>query len=217
VALVGDSHAAQWFPALEQIASKRGWRLLVLTKKGCAMAEFVTYDESNKKRVECAPWRKRVYTRLREEKPDLILTGTYRYRLANRPARSNAREQWTTALKPTLKTLRSISSRVVMIGDIPHPESWPATCLSRNTGSAQKCVITRDMAERPAVVRAEVDAAKATGVTYMKVSDWMCTDTRCAVMLGNIQMYRDDNHIGATASRYFVPFIESVVVPTLGR
>jgi len=43
----------------------------------------------------------------------------------------------------------------------------------------------------------------------------MCDDTRCAVMLGNIQLYRDDNHIGATASRYFAPFVEAVTVPRL--
>ena len=53
---------------------------------------------------------------------------------------------------------------------------------------------------------------KATKSTYVRVTDWMCTETQCAVMLGNIQMYRDDNHIGATASEYFSPFIEAVGV-----
>ncbi|HEX2782497.1 MAG TPA: acyltransferase family protein, partial [Ilumatobacteraceae bacterium] len=34
VVLFGDSHAAQWFPALQQIAEAHHWRLEVLTKKG---------------------------------------------------------------------------------------------------------------------------------------------------------------------------------------
>jgi len=215
VALVGDSHAAQWFPAFEQVAKKRGWRLTIHVKKGCAMAEFVTYDESNRRRTECGPWRKDVMSRLDREKPDLIVTATYRYRLTNRPARADAKSVWTKALTPTLTQLSTKAPKVLFLGDIPHPESWPATCLSRNSGSAQKCVMTRSKAERKPVVDAEIAASEATGVAYEKVSDWMCDDTRCAVMLGNIQLYRDDNHIGATASRYFAPFVEAVTVPRL--
>jgi len=215
VALVGDSHAAQWFPALESIATKRGWQLLVLVKKGCAMAEFVTYDESNRKRTECGPWRKAVLNRLKSEEPNLILVGSYRYRLTNRPAKSNARSQWLAALTPTLKSLRGLTDKLIVIGDIPHPESWPAKCLANNLSSAQDCLIDRSKAERRPVVDAEVEAAKAADATYMKVSDWMCNLQQCAVMLGNIQMYRDDNHIGATASKYFAPFVEAVAVPLL--
>lgn len=215
VALVGDSHAAQWFPALDSIATKRGWRLLVLVKKGCAMAEFVTYDESNRKRTECGPWRKAVLNRLKSEEPNLILVGSYRYRLTNRPAKSNARSQWLAALTPTLKSLRGLTDKLIVIGDIPHPESWPAKCLANNLSSAQDCLIDRSKAERRPVVDAEVEAAKAADATYMKVSDWMCNLQQCAVMLGNIQMYRDDNHIGATASKYFAPFVEAVAVPLL--
>ena len=40
VVLFGDSHAAQWFPALDDIATRHHWRLLVLTKKGCPTAEI---------------------------------------------------------------------------------------------------------------------------------------------------------------------------------
>ena len=215
VALIGDSHAAQWFPAVEAVAQKHGWKLVVLLKKGCAMAEFVTYDESNRKRTECGPWRKAVLDRLRSENPALVLTGSYRYRLANRPAKSNARSQWLAALKPTLEELRSLTKQLVLIGDIPHPESWPATCLSNHLTSAQDCLIDRSKAERKPVLDAEVEAAKSVGATYMKVSDWMCNLQQCAVMLGNIQMYRDDNHIGATTARYFAPFVEAVTVPLL--
>jgi hypothetical protein len=215
VALVGDSHAAQWFPAVEEAAKRRGWRLVVLVKKGCDMAEFVTYDEANRKRAECAPWRKKVLARLEAEQPNLILAATYRYRLTNRPARSNARQQWLAALTPTLKTLRKTTDHLVFLGDIPHPESWPATCLSNNMSSARDCLMDRSKAERRPVLEAEVAAAKAADATYVKVSDWMCNLQQCAVMLGNIQLYRDDNHIGATASRYFLPFIEAVTVPLL--
>ena len=36
VALVGDSHAAHWFPALHAVTEERGWRLTAYTKSACA-------------------------------------------------------------------------------------------------------------------------------------------------------------------------------------
>ena len=212
VALIGDSHAAQWFPALERAALRRGWRLLVLTKQGCPLAEFVTYDEANRKRTECSPWRNDVYRRLTDEKPDIVFAAMYRYRLTNRPAKSDARQVWEKALTPVMKKLRPLTDHLVFLADIAHPESWPATCLSRNRSNPQKCIINRKQGERPPLVAAEQAVAKATRSTYVRVTDWMCSQTQCAVMLGNIQMYRDDNHIGATTSEYFAPFIEAVGV-----
>ncbi|MFI0721653.1 SGNH hydrolase domain-containing protein [Streptomyces sp. NPDC021224] len=35
VVLFGDSHAAQWFPALERLAGERHWKLISLTKASC--------------------------------------------------------------------------------------------------------------------------------------------------------------------------------------
>ena len=37
VALVGDSHAAMWSPAFQQVAAQRHWRLETLTKAGCPL------------------------------------------------------------------------------------------------------------------------------------------------------------------------------------
>ncbi|MEY4373293.1 MAG: hypothetical protein RL219_2062 [Actinomycetota bacterium] len=215
VALIGDSHAAQWFPAVEKAAIRRGWRLLILTKQGCPLAEFVTYDEANRKRTECAPWRNDVYRRLEAEKPDLVYVAMYRYRLTNRPAKSDARQVWERALTPVMKKLRPLTDELVFLADIAHPESWPATCLSRNRSNPSKCIITRKQGERPPLVAAELAVVNATDSNYARVTDWMCNKTQCAVMLGNIQMYRDDNHIGATTAQYFAPFIEAIGVSLL--
>lgn len=215
VALIGDSHAAQWFPAIEKAAIRRGWRLLILTKQGCPLADFVTYDEANRKRTECAPWRQDVYRRLEAEKPDIVYMAMYRYRLTNRPAKPDARQVWEKALTPVVRKLRPLTEHLVFLADIAHPESWPATCLSRNRSRPERCIINRKQGERPPLVAAEQAVVKATKSTYVRVTDWMCNDTECAVMIGNIQMYRDDNHIGATASEYFSPFIEAVSDPLL--
>ena len=40
VALVGDSHAAMWHPAFQQIATQRHWRLETLTKGACPLLDL---------------------------------------------------------------------------------------------------------------------------------------------------------------------------------
>ena len=40
VALVGDSHAAMWNPAFQQIATQRHWRLEILAKAGCPLLDL---------------------------------------------------------------------------------------------------------------------------------------------------------------------------------
>ncbi|HLU81802.1 MAG TPA: acyltransferase family protein, partial [Trueperaceae bacterium] len=39
VVLIGDSHATMWFPALEQLARYRGWRLVVHAKSSCGLED----------------------------------------------------------------------------------------------------------------------------------------------------------------------------------
>lgn len=42
VVLFGDSHAAQWFPALDRVSRENGWKLVSLTKASCKTADITT-------------------------------------------------------------------------------------------------------------------------------------------------------------------------------
>ena len=89
IVLFGDSHAAQWFPALHQIVEERGWRLDSITKQGCPTAEVPTTRTDRD--PACAKWRSAVYERLAASSPDLVIMSSYRYNpggLADEPWRS---------------------------------------------------------------------------------------------------------------------------------
>ena len=58
-------------------------------------------------------------------------------------------------------------------------------------------------------------AAEANGAAFVATSDWLCGETTCPVVLGDLLMYRDDNHITATASQYLTPFVEAAIAPLL--
>ena len=75
---------------------------------------------------------------------------------------------------------------------------------------------SRDNAVRPGRLAVERAVAQKYDADFIPTSDWMCTDTACPVVVGNVLMYRDNSHITATASEFLSPFIETAVKSVLG-
>ncbi len=62
VVLIGDSHAAQWFPALERLAQRERFRLVSWTKSGCpfALGVHIYLPALGRDYTECLAWQQRV-------------------------------------------------------------------------------------------------------------------------------------------------------------
>ena len=62
VVLLGDSHAAQWFPALERLAEREHFRLIAWTKSGCpfALGVHIYLPAIGRDYTECLAWQRRV-------------------------------------------------------------------------------------------------------------------------------------------------------------
>ena len=74
VVLFGDSHAAQWFPALERLAVEHGWRLESMTKSACATADATVWNRIVKRAyTECDEWRQAALDRIAAEHPALVV------------------------------------------------------------------------------------------------------------------------------------------------
>ena len=73
IVLVGNSHAAHWFPALHQIAEANGWRLVNFTKGACALSTRPQRYQG-KPYPSCDRWQAGVLAELAKLKPDLLVT-----------------------------------------------------------------------------------------------------------------------------------------------
>src|SRR5205823_13848722 len=73
IALIGDSHAAQWFPAPEPLAEQRHERLDVQSKVTCPLMDLpIRSPYLGREYTECEQWRGQVLDRLRTERPALV-------------------------------------------------------------------------------------------------------------------------------------------------
>ena len=72
--LLGDSHAMQWFPALEPTAQRRRWRLVQLTKGGCPPPPVqILFPGTAHQDPSCDGWRECALRRIERERPALVL------------------------------------------------------------------------------------------------------------------------------------------------
>jgi peptidoglycan/LPS O-acetylase OafA/YrhL len=216
IALFGDSHAAHWFPALERVAGDRGWKLVVLAKRGCATAEFPTYDNNNRERKECGPWREQVAARLAELQPSVLVISTYRYRLVNDNPKQKDVDTWRSGLDQTLGAVKDTARAVLFLSDTPNPIDDIPSCLAGHLKSVDKCTRSRADGEKRTIVDIERTVAQRNGIEFVATADWLCADGTCPVIVGNLLLYRDDNHLTATAAKWLAPQLDAELVRLAG-
>ena len=211
VALVGDSHAAMWQPAMEEVAMQRGWRLETMAKVTCPLLDLpISSPYLHREYTECEQWRGQIMDRLRAEHPALIVLGTAHHYTPNFGFTVYG-QQWADALTRTVADLRATGAAVLVVGPVPAPHRNVPTCLSAHLDSAVACGLTRSAALDDAGIAAEAAATTAGGGQYADVSALFCTADRCPVVVGDQLVFRDDNHITLEYARWLSPVVGALV------
>ena len=195
VALVGDSHAAHWFPAVEAIANARGWRLLTFTKASCVFVDLPIYSPILKREYsECEAWRPLVVQRLIEAQPDLTIVSSDRWL----PTEVKGDADPTRQGEAMARLLLQIPGAVAIIGDTPASRYDVPVCLSQHLSDITRCATPRIEAfGRQKLVR-ERAAALAANATVVDLSDAICPADPCQAVVGDTIVQRDDHHLTAT-------------------
>jgi hypothetical protein len=143
VVLLGDSHAGQWFPAIEAIALERHWRLIPYTKNNCRFMEMREYLETAKREyVECAQWRDLVVPRISDLHPDLVIVGGAMDVVPMDPVDATSASK-AAALAAAV---RRLSSKVAIIVDTPQSSFDVPACLASNVADVTPCSTPRPAA-----------------------------------------------------------------------
>ena len=199
VVLFGDSHAGEWFPALERLATDRHWRLVSLTKSGCTPAELTVWNTNFKRAYdECDQWREAAVARIAAENPQLVIVGSshpYTSSAVSGPAPSDGGQALETGLAQILARLRPLAGQLALIGDTPKFSLDPPDCLSQHLDQVLACAEPRADAVDRAWTRREAALAAQAGATFVDPTNWACPTDPCPVVIGNYLVFRDQHHL----------------------
>ncbi len=201
VVAFGDSHALEYFPALQRIAERRGWRLVGLTRASCPVGD-VDYQPT------CNAWRENTLRRIeRDEHPDLVITSSatdsrFRVKLhGRRLSRSASQPQLEAGYARTFRRLRATGARVAVIRDQARAPFEVADCVSRHPSELRRCAFRP---HRNAAYAFDVRGARKAGrgVQVIDTIDILCPRSGgrrlCPPVIGDVLVYRDTYHLSAT-------------------
>jgi peptidoglycan/LPS O-acetylase OafA/YrhL len=214
--LFGDSHAVQWFPALESIAAPRGWALLVIAKSRCATARVPVYEvNSPALSIACERWRHAAVDTILNRRPDLVVLSNasvyISWPLVSRDMPAVSASVWQEGVAHTLGTFNAHGIPTVTIHDTPFLVGNVPKCLARSGWIAHQtdaCATERTRAFNPDVQDAETRARASIPNSYgIDLSDHLCQSTICPPVVSGIIAYSDNEHLSATVARRLAPVL----------
>jgi len=215
IALVGDSHAAHWFPALERFAKHEGWRLVTFVKVACPFIDMPVGNTSLKREYrECADFNEATIARLKGLKPDLTLISMSR--IAIHPVDPG---DDTVAAKgvAVARMVARVPGETAIIVDTPYAGRDVPACLSLHQENVAACAIVRTTAFSHRFGDVEAVAAKASGAGLIDLTARICVGRdACPVVVNGLIVYRDTGHMTATFSRSLAPALGAAILGVLG-
>ncbi|MEE6263570.1 acyltransferase family protein [Plantactinospora sonchi] len=208
VAVAGDSHAAQWVPALQALALSRGWRLVTYTKSGCPFVDLPVELDGQHYR-SCTEWNTTLRATLTgPQRPDLLVTSGWLYQ----PWRDDgpvAGPEGVAALADGLHRtwagMVAAGVPTVVLRDTPHPDLDVAECVSAHPERLTRCAVPRSAALTGSGVVQERAVAGLADVPLIDLNDAICPTDRCAPVIGGVLVYRDADHLTATYALSLAP------------
>jgi peptidoglycan/LPS O-acetylase OafA/YrhL len=212
--LFGDSHAMQYFPAVDELAEIKHWRLIVLTKAECPPEEVeVRSMIENREYSQCDEWRQDALERIEQggKSVTVVMSGDTEYTPYGPDGEEldgdDAAEAMEAGYLRTLSRIQAAGPHTVVIRDNPSSTEDVPSCVSEDIQHLGRCAFPR---KREWDREYDVRAAEKSPETHLVdfIGD-ICPGEVCRAVIGNALVYRDKDHLTATFARTLEPLLET--------
>lgn len=201
VAVIGDSHAQQMTGALLPVAEANGWGVVSLVKGGCSMG----LDEPGLD-DQCDDWRQAAIAMVERVAPAAVMTVV---------TRSDAGEDDETVragIEGFLDRMTDAGVEVLGIRDNPRFAFDMYGCVTE-ADDVSTCAVPRSSSLAD---RNPADDLARPGLNLVDLTPWICPDDLCVGVIGNVALYRDDNHLTRLYARTLGPSMAEQLPLSLG-
>jgi len=204
VAIVGNSHAGQWVPAVKAIAEQRGWKLDTYLISRCAvMGERQTYDE--KASVDaCAEYSDWTTGQIDKKDYDLVISSSRQSLAIEGKDFAGSELPAQQAFEKTLSDWKDTGAQVAVIKDTPFPGSTVGNlpdCVAEHEQELSKC---SGPADQWIPMDPQFDAVKALDdpkIVSVSLNDKFCREDTCHGVIGGVVGYWDHSHLSNTMAK----------------
>jgi len=211
IAVVGDSKAAQWVPALQVLAEAHGWRVTTYTKSACQFS-LATSSLDGEPYDTCREFADNVIQKLTgPDQPDLVITAGQRgegYDDSGELSESVMR----TGLADAWGELKDAGIKVAVLSDTPQTGSEIYACVSEHPDALTKCTYDRQHGIDASGHDVQEAAARDAGVPFLDLNPWICPTETCTPVIGNVLIYRQGSHLTKTYIETLAPRLEAELV-----
>jgi peptidoglycan/LPS O-acetylase OafA/YrhL len=206
VLIIGNSHAHVWATPILTMAEKYGWRVEAITKGYCPVTDHQSAGLSE----GCLDFNKDTIKKVLEMKPDVVVTTSTR----TDPDPSNTEFMDPGWVSP-IKSINDAGIPVVALRDTPRLHEAVPACLESNPDNYAACGTTTAENYQAASPTAAV-AGQLPATKFLDFSRFFCPDNLCPAVIGNVMVYKDDNHVTRTYMESLAPYFETEFMAATG-
>ena len=222
IALVGDSHAAQWRGALTVVARAKGWHGFSMAHSSCPL-QLALRDLPEPRGSLCATWKREVFAWFSHH-PEVHTVFVAGLSGGTSVVATHGRSRFATSVAGYADAWRALLpsvTRVIVIRDTPKAHIYTGTCieraLARHQVPARACAVPRSRALDPDPAIAAAASMPANRVQTVDLTRFFCGQADCYPVVGGVLVLRDETHMTSVFSTTLGPYLETAVDAALAR
>ena len=211
IAVVGNSHAVAWGPAIDKIANASHWKVTTYFTSGCRASYSRNQWPTRTLEQKCFDWGQNVLADIAKNDYDVVIMANSNGAKAQGATdRASSMPLWQAGDRKYLSQIAADGTRVVVLRDVPRPPSTVGNvpdCVAAHRDNLKAC-----SAERSAWVHEDPLAIAAKQVADDRISvidmtNYFCTAKTCSGVIGGVIAFFDTHHLTKTYSENLAPFL----------
>lgn len=218
IALVGNSHAGHWLPALQEIAEEENIAITTYLITVCYTVLEPIVLEPAARTPGCQAWNERVVEETSDGRFDAVVVSNRTYAPLAGVERKDQYRQKRAAYRTVLDRWREAGVPVVVLRDTPYADVKNVPdCVATHRDDLAACDGPYERRKVPDPLAVEAAAVPDNLVEVVDLTDRICKDGTCYSTVGGTVVYFDAGHLSATFSRSLAPALREPVLAAIAK
>lgn len=211
VALVGNSHAGHWLPALQVLADENNWTIDTYLVDTCNPTDATIQMETPEKSRGCHSYGRWAKEKTTNGNYDAIITSNRQVSPVEGYDLENTVEPAAEGYKPFLRSWAEAGIPVVVLRDTPFPSragvSSVPDCVAKHGPQSSQCTGTLKTWKSIDPLANAAASLSLPKQTVVNSDTQFCPTGTCQAVIGGVIVYFDGSHMTSTYSKTLAPWM----------